>query len=130
MYKNHRLLCWAALTVLCFSSGVRAQEMTIPAGTQWVKPIAGKVLGTQLRASSTEIALEFVLGGCEDRLLPLITRIERQHSQVRVYLTALNAHKGDSVIDCYMLPLVTKQVNISGRYSRQNIQVIFLGVDP
>lgn len=130
MYKKYQFLCGAALATLSFSIGVQAEEMRIPAGTQWVKSISGKVSGTQSQAQSTTIALEFVLGGCEDRLLPLLTRVEKQRNKVRVYVAALNAHKEDSVIDCYMLPRVTEQVKIPGRYSSQNIQVIFLGTDP
>jgi hypothetical protein len=130
-------LTWIVLTSLLISvsngNPVQAREIPIPEGTQWIEPIEGQVVDVQTTGNSTKISLDFVLRGCIDRLLPLITSTEQRNGQVRIYITALNARRAlpnNLTVDCYRLPTVTEQIQIPGRHRRQNIQIIFLKSQP
>jgi hypothetical protein len=126
-------LSGAILGLLVLAAPVMAEVLTIPEGTKSVEPIAGELLGVKAinATATTELSFKFTLGGCVDSLLPLVTRIERQGSQAKVYITALNVHNEASErVRCVAIPTATAKVVLPGRYQQRNVQVIFLGTKP
>jgi hypothetical protein len=124
-------LSGAILSLLVLAAPAMAEVLTIPEGTKSVEPIAGELLGVKAINATTELSFKFTLGGCVDSLLPLVTRIERQGSQAKVYITALNVHNEASErVRCVAIPTATAKVVLPGRYQQRNVQVIFLGTKP
>jgi hypothetical protein len=129
-----------ALAFLVFAPSTTAQVLILPESITGLTPIEGHVvevqsmrvpLGDAVMGSRTQVTLHFVLQGCLDSLMPLISHYEVQEEQVNLYVTALNAHNQESTVaNCVAMPQATAQVNIPGVFDQEKIQVTFLGNFP
>lgn len=125
-----------ALAFLVFAPSTSAQVITLPESITGLTPIEGRVvkvqsrrvpLGDTVMGSQTQVTLHFVLQGCLDSLIPLISHHEVQADQVNLYVTALNAHHQDSIAaTCIAMPETTAQVSIPGVFEEEQIHVTFL----
>jgi hypothetical protein len=126
-----------AIGLLACTGSVSAQMLTLPEGTVGLSPIEGRLATVEhvrtpgaetATASETRVTLEFVLQGCLDSLMPLITHHEMRRRRVLLYVTAFNAHDQRSeTVRCFAIPRASAQVSIPGVFQRNQIQVIFMG---
>lgn len=126
----------SALSFLAFTSSSHAQ-IVIPNQTTGLTPLSGRITEVQqvrvpiddaVMGSETRITLHFTLQGCLDSLMPLMYQYEPEDNQVKVYVTALNAHNQESIAaTCLAMPQATETIAIPGVFQQEQIQVKFLG---
>jgi hypothetical protein len=108
---------------------VTPTDILIPEGTIGLQPVSGKLKSLQnAPGNNTKLVLEYSLGTCVDKLLPVSYKAEQRNGTLFVYVSALNARGNAAAVLCTPGPYLQQaNVTIPGRgYSANRIKIVNL----
>jgi hypothetical protein len=118
------------LLALTSGSAVQAADIAIPAGTIGLQTVPGKFVSVQNfgKGNFALLTVEFTLGTCVDKLLPVSYMTEKRGSQTFVYVSGINARGDASAVLCTPGPNVARAtLQLPGvGYSANTIKVVNL----
>ncbi len=108
----------------------QAEEIAIPAGTIGLQTVPGRFVSVQNfgKGNFALATLEFKLGTCVDKLLPVSYTTEKRGTQTFIYVSGINARGDASAVLCTPGPNVARAtVQLPGiGYSANTVKVVNL----